>query len=284
MKSSVEIYTKRLTFEIGEGTMRIPRWVYVTLVKSETTCLIDTGTAGNFREITEFCSEHGVEVNDIDLIINTHCHPDHIGGNLLFKQANPDISFSAHPLAKLEIEDLDRQYKRRPLPGFHRLIAGPVTVDRPLDEGDLLDIGGEIHVLHTPGHSRGSISLLLPDRDTLIVGDAIPGRTDVPIYENVEELRTSIDRLGKTGVSHVISAFDGECGSVSEAARLGNEIIDRVDTHVGDYLARYASEHPGAGEPEATDVCRYVLDQLGFTSVAPIPIITNSIKAHLQLR
>lgn len=283
MKEDTQVYTKRITFEIGDETTRVPRWVYVSLIKAEKICLVDTGTAGNFEEILQFCADHDVDVREIDLIVNTHCHPDHIGGNLLFEQANPSIEFCAHRLAVPEIEDIDRQYGRRPLPGFYRLIAGPVKIQRVLEDGDDLAIGTEARVLHTPGHSSGSISLHLPKEDLLIIGDSVPGRTDVPIYEDPQLLRSTIDRLAGTAASRVLSAFDGDCGPISEVAELGRGVLQRVDDAVR-AVARERSESgtQSVGEIEPTVLCRTVLDRLGFAKVAPLPIIVNSIAAHLK--
>lgn len=282
MSSSVVAYTKRLTFEIGDDKVRVPRWVYVTLIKGEKTCLVDTGTAGNFEEILEFCGEHGVEIGDIDLIVNTHCHPDHIGGNLRFKEANPSIPFYAHRLAVPEIEDIDRQYRRRPLPGFYRLIAGSVEIQTVLEEGDTLDLGTKVEVLHTPGHSGGEIALHLPADDLLILGDSIPGRTDVPIYEDVQALRSTIGRLAAIGTQRVFSAFDGDCGPISEVARLGNGVLQKVEEAIA--ASAGAAGVDGLRKARATEptaLCREVLDRLGFTAVAPLPIIVKSIQAHL---
>ena len=280
MGKPAEFYVKKLTFALGEGENKVPRWVYTAQKKAKKNCLIDRGTAGNFDEAVQFCEEHGVGIGDLDFVVNTHCHPDHIGGNLLFKRANPDIVFCAHPLAAIEIEDVERQFHRRPLPGFHQLVAGPVAVDRRLEDRDRLDIGETVQVLHTPGHSSGSISLHLPHRDLLIIGDSIPGRTDVPIYEDVVALRSTIDRLERVGAANVISAFDGDCGPISEVAYLGRGILEKVERAVREYLAQL----PAGQEPDATMACRYVLDNTGFAGVTALPIITTSIIAHMTGR
>jgi hydroxyacylglutathione hydrolase len=59
------------------------------------------------------------------------------------------------------------------------------TVDEPANEGDTLRLGdAEFHVLHTPGHTQGSISLWIPGENKLVAGDTLfrdsIGRTDLP--------------------------------------------------------------------------------------------------------
>ena len=212
MRVTEDIFVKKLYFTLGTKK----RSVYVTLIKGNKNCLIDTGTAQNFKDIVNFCKENGVAINNLDIIINTHCHADHIGSNYLFKKANTKVILCAHHLAKPYIEDIKKQYKKRPVPGFFDLVSGPVKIDRSLKDQDIVDVGTELKILHTPGHSKGSISIFIPEKDVLIIGDAVPGRRDVPIYENVNELKESFAKLRKIPVKHVISSFDGYCKGISD--------------------------------------------------------------------
>jgi len=132
MKVTEGVFIKKLFFDLGNNK----RSVYVTLIKGKKNCLIDTGTSQNFKDIVNFCEENGVAISDLDMIINTHCHADHIGSDYLFKKANPKIILCAHCSAKPYIEDIEKQYKERPVPGFFDLIAGPVKIDRSLKDQD----------------------------------------------------------------------------------------------------------------------------------------------------
>ena len=53
--------------------------------------MIDIGTSRNFKDIVKFCEGNGAKTSDLDMIINTHCHPDHIGSDYLFKNNNLKI-------------------------------------------------------------------------------------------------------------------------------------------------------------------------------------------------
>lgn len=275
------VFTKKLAFRLGEGPGGMERSVHIALITGEKNCLVDTGTAGNFSDIVSFCAEAGVRLDQIDLVINTHCHADHIGADRLCKEANPRLAVCAHPLARPYIEDIREQYRLRPVPGFFDLVAGPVEVDRLLEDGERLDVGTELRVLHTPGHSAGSISLFLPERDVLVTGDAVPGSRDVPIYEDLSALRSSLERLRATGAGRTLSAFDGHCGGIAEAVRRGEGLIDAVDRAVADWLGGRSGRAPAADGADDRALGRFVLDRLGFPSAAPIPIVLTSIKAHL---
>lgn len=118
-------------------------------------------------------SELGV---DISYIINTHGHIDHVGANKELKEAT-----GAEILIHKADEPLLLSPEKELFPILSDLPDSPPP-DRLLDEGDVLQIGSTgLHVLHTPGHSPGGISLLYSEGvfcgDTLFY-DSI-GRTDL---------------------------------------------------------------------------------------------------------
>lgn len=278
MKVIQDFFIKKLYFTGSTGK----RSVYVTLIKGNKNCLIDTGTANNFDDIKSFCEEEGVQINNLNIIINTHCHPDHIGCNHLFKKANPDIIFYAHRLAKPYIEDIEKQYKERPIPGFFNLISNSTKVDKSLEDGDIIDIGMELRIIHTPGHSKGSISIFVPEKDILIIGDSVPGRQDVPIYENVNELKKSFLQLKKTGAKHVISSFDGYCNNISDVVKNGEKLTSKVDQYVKEYFKKSEIRNiNNVGDSVLEEVVIFVLDRLGF-KLKPTGNVTKSIKSHIM--
>lgn len=89
------------------------------------------------------------------MMVLTHAHPDHIGAARSIKSAT-GCMIAAHSSEKPWIEDVELQARERPVPGFHSLVQGPVTVDRLLEDGDITNLGNgpKIEILHTPGHSR----------------------------------------------------------------------------------------------------------------------------------
>lgn len=141
--------------------------MYSYLIYGETITLIDTGVAGCENTIFDSIRSIGRDPREISLIILTHSHPDHIGAAKAIKKAT-GCSAMAHPAERAWIEDVDLQSRERPVPGFSTVVGGPVQLDHELADGDVIDPDGteeyELQVFHTPGHSAGSISLLVQER------------------------------------------------------------------------------------------------------------------------
>jgi glyoxylase-like metal-dependent hydrolase (beta-lactamase superfamily II) len=151
---------------------------YVLYNEKRDCCIIDPGCyfAGEEQELKNFITGSGL--NPV-LLINTHCHLDHIFGNR-FIQKTYGLVLHMHPLEK---------------PVFDRGPASGQLWQMPfdnydgefvyIDENEDIDLGGEkLQVLFTPGHSPGSVSLYNKDNKFIISGDVLfqgsIGRTDLP--------------------------------------------------------------------------------------------------------
>ena len=156
-------------------------WVHVYLIYGSRICLIDTGVSSAETIIFDYLRNTGRSPEEIDMIILTHSHPDHIGAVKSIKESTGCV-IAAHSGEKDWIEDVDLQCRERPVPGFHSLVGGSVNIDRLVEEGDILNLGDglSVEVIHTPGHTEGSISLCL---QKLIYG-FIEGGTLWPTYSS----------------------------------------------------------------------------------------------------
>jgi hydroxyacylglutathione hydrolase len=145
--------------------------------------LVDTGLPGRADLILEQVKELGYSPSDIKRIIITHHHADHIGSLAALKKAT-QAEIIAHSADAPYIDGTlpqpgpsRPQWLSRLLARFDWLWATePVAVDTLVNNGDELPILGGIKILHTPGHTPGSICLYLQSQKLLIAGDLLAHR------------------------------------------------------------------------------------------------------------
>jgi hydroxyacylglutathione hydrolase len=213
MPITPSIHAIRLPFRIPIGPgITLDRFVYSYLIYGDTITLIDAGVAGCDKDIFEYIRFTGRDTSEIALIILTHSPPDHIGSARAIQQVT-GCSIAAHPAEREWIEDVELQYRERPVPGFAMLVGRSVHVDHELVDGESIEPDdtrvGEMLVLHTPGHSKGSISLLLHSEGALFCGDPIMVAGDLLVYEDAVASVQSVRRLhGLKGTRVLLSSWD----------------------------------------------------------------------------
>ena len=157
--------------------------------RSREALVVDPGD--DIARVLEVVERHGLTVK---AIVITHAHIDHIGGAHKLKQATGAPVYMNPDDAELQ-EMLDVQAGWL---GMHP--PEQVEIDAPAKDGDKLVMGAtEFHVLHTPGHTQGSISLWIPSERKLVAGDTLfrdsIGRTDLPGGDGRQILQSIHDKL-----------------------------------------------------------------------------------------
>ncbi|WP_327160076.1 MBL fold metallo-hydrolase [Streptomyces zaomyceticus] len=128
--------------------------------------LVDTGFVGHADETAAWARAHA---GSIDLVVNTHWHSDHVGGNALLQARGAAVAAGApeaDAIARRDPGCCAAEYLDQPV--------APYTVEVPLDDHQVLRLGdADWEVVRTPGHTPGHLALWQPEERLLVVGDAL---------------------------------------------------------------------------------------------------------------
>lgn len=273
-------YPIRIPFSVPAPIGALPRFVFVYLIATlDNLTLIDTGVAGSEMPILEQVRQIGRKPDEISTVILTHAHPDHIGAAKAIQEST-GCTIVAHAADRAWIENPDRQVWERPVPGFSNLVEGAVTVDQVLTDGDIIELGEgfSLEVIHTPGHSPGSICLfLLPDRD-LFSGDAVPVPGDLPIYDDPITSMQSINRLRKLEhIRSLLPSWDEPTEGKAAYQALGDGLEYLHQVH--GVVKKIVTEYPSLNLKELTEE---VLIEIGLPAEIANPMVTRSVLAHVR--
>jgi glyoxylase-like metal-dependent hydrolase (beta-lactamase superfamily II) len=150
------------TFNIGSTNVVLIRDQGVNII-------VDPGILqiGRYGAFPKRLAEYGLKTNDIDIVVNTHCHYDHIEGNYLFRGKT------------LIVHEKELEYCRKLYwPEFADAFMGIMDVDAISDTKQLTK---NVKVIETLGHTPGSITVLAETEEGLVacVGDAVIVKEDL---------------------------------------------------------------------------------------------------------
>ncbi|MBN2094721.1 MAG: MBL fold metallo-hydrolase [Candidatus Aenigmarchaeota archaeon] len=172
----------------------------VYLIEGE--LLVDTGTKSDFPAILEQMKMQGISPGKVKRVVCTHGHFDHIGGTEWFSQ---------NTKALICVHEFDAEKLKSGIGSCADLFGSPpikLEPDMLLEEGiEIKTPSYRFRVLHTPGHTRGSICLYEKNKRILISGDTLFsdgfGRTDLP-SGNIDELKASLKKLAQLDVDALL--------------------------------------------------------------------------------
>jgi glyoxylase-like metal-dependent hydrolase (beta-lactamase superfamily II) len=222
--------------------------------------VIDTGVDGTPREyIAPYLADIGVHAERVRWVLITHADLDHHGGNGAMRDLAPGAVFMCHELDRMMVEDSERLFTDR-YDAFrepHGIEEPAATRDWCLAEGrgtpiDLTLAGGErlrladdwtVEILHTPGHSRGHLTVVDPRSGAAIIadaalGDGLPGldaaNVAPPTYRFVDTYLSTIGRLEQLRAPLLLTTHYPVMGAEAGAdfLALSRAYVDRLDDAV----------------------------------------------------
>lgn len=294
--------------------------VHLYLVRGAKLALIDSGAADSPDAAVEpALRELGLEWSDLDYLLNTHGHPDHLGGNGEVKAAAPRVEIGLHeadvPLAagpdthlrsRTDASALLRLLGRDDLVPereavLRQVMGNAVGIDRELTDGDTVDLGDDVRltVVHTPGHTPGSVCYAWEAGGVLFTGDAVQGhgwRSGVgPLYFDAAYL-ASLERIEAVGPSTLCMGHTfGWSGVLNDPVRRGPEVAETLQSSrragaLIDRAAGLALEQHGPHAPFA-ELAEAAFRELVYDLPIPWdrrtivpPPAAAAIRAHLEAR
>lgn len=151
--------------EFLKGIHVIDTYATTALILDNRLILVDTSVEGDAKTVLKYMDKIKVRPRDLATIFITHVHPDHVSGLAAIKKDSP---------AKVVSSTIEAEYISK-----KRVYDGPPGAQYQKQPGTPVDVAlgdGQVHdglrAIYTPGHTRGSISLLDESRSLLFVGDA----------------------------------------------------------------------------------------------------------------
>ena len=184
--------------------------VYAFLIDEPQLTLIDAGLIGSAGRVKRYVKKLGRSLDDLARIICTHAHPDHIGG-VRELAGEREVDVLMHPAdldgLKVTLRDAVANRNRSQLIAYFTRHPGEAT---PIQDGELLPILGGLRVVHTPGHTPGSVCLYAERHRLLFVGDnlqVIRGKVTFAsgvFSDDMPLARASVARMAELDVQTIV--------------------------------------------------------------------------------
>jgi glyoxylase-like metal-dependent hydrolase (beta-lactamase superfamily II) len=209
------------------------RLAQVVVEGGERTLIVDAGLPESpERGLLPFLRSRGLDRAPIVLLL-THPDADHRGGAPVLREAVPELEIWGHELDADQLSDPEVALAERyhafaetdaivsdpeRVAAVRARLGRPLRLDRRLSGDVPLDLGGRsVEILHTPGHSPGSVAAWLPEKRAALVGDAVMGRgipyvdgslMYPPMFSPPRTYEATIERLEALGPRLIVSGHE----------------------------------------------------------------------------
>jgi glyoxylase-like metal-dependent hydrolase (beta-lactamase superfamily II) len=171
--------------------------------------LIDSGVDANFPILQKSLLKIGLKTRDIDIVLNTHEHFDHIGANRYFQD---HALIAAHRFAATKMIFNDRYVTLYKSADLNEI---PLKVHLWLESKSRFDLGNySLNIIHTPGHTSGSICIYEPGKKILFTGDTVFAGGTLSYIAESGSVGDYINSMLSLSTRHIFEIYPGH-GKIS---------------------------------------------------------------------
>lgn len=272
-----------------------PVWTGIVLVRGEKNFLVDSSHLDPERYLVPALEELGLKLSDVDWLLNTHCHGDHVGGHhaLVSKYGlkTACLTSSADALrdpVKVAIRVRTKFPENSPPPQSY--LKG-VEPDKVLAEGELLE--GRFLALSTPGHDDDCVVWIDTATHTAFTGDSLQGNgtptQGIGFYRDLRAYRRSMEKLlayAPGRIENIVCGheYDGVGDVVAGAEAVGRTLrycIDRIDFY-DKVIGECADGAGDLSERAIAATAVRVIEQIGCGMPEKLFLAMHTVDEHLR--
>jgi glyoxylase-like metal-dependent hydrolase (beta-lactamase superfamily II) len=173
------------------------------------TLLIDSGVDANFITLQKSLLRINLRIRDIDIVVNTHEHFDHIGANRYFQD---HALIAAHRFAATKMIFDDRYVTLYKSSDLNEI---PLKVHLWRESKSRFDLGNySLNIIHTPGHTSGSICIYEPVKKILFTGDTVFAGGTLSSISESGSVGDYINSILSLSTRHILAIYPGH-GEIS---------------------------------------------------------------------
>lgn len=212
-------------FQVGGGNLSSSEDAAIYLVRfGEEAALVDAGCGGGRGRVLANLRSAGVKPEQVRLLLLTHCHYDHTGGAAALKK-ELGCRIAAH---ELDAPFLEKGDSRVTAANWYGTSMKPLPVDDLfLGARDQLLLGGRpVEVIHTPGHTPGSVVFFtVSDELKVLFGQDVHGPLDPSFKSNSNDYRQSLELLLSLDADILCEGHYGVIRGKKEVARFIRQFL-----------------------------------------------------------
>ena len=268
-----------------------PVWTGIVLVRGEKNILIDSSHLEPETYLLPALDELGMKIGDIDWLLNTHVHGDHIGGHhalvTRYGLKTATLASAADALrdpVKVAVRVRTRFPRNSPPPQSY--LKG-VEPDRLMDEGELLE--GRFRALATPGHDDDCLVWIDTMTGTAFTGDSIQANgticQGVAFYRDLAAYRQTLAKLSVEPLDNIVCGhdYDGIGGVVTGRGAVADALrfcAERVKVY-GVRIAAYVKEGVPV-EDEPVSLAERLIHDEGCGMPEKLFLALHTVSEHLK--